>query len=251
MKAFSLENSGALVTGSSKGIGLAIGFGLREAGAKVVFHGTSPRPKEIPDECDYLTADLLQADATRELFRMTVKVRPEINILICNAGSFFDTPFLEMTRGLLEKTIQLNVTAAYFLAQEFARHLVTQKRAGAIVIISSTNGMQAEPDSTAYDTSKGALVMLTKSLAVSLANHGIRVNGVAPGLIRTPLTAKWMETRGDVIAHYEKKILLGRVGTPEDCAGAVVFLCSKAAGYITGHIITVDGGLTTGQVGKM
>jgi NAD(P)-dependent dehydrogenase (short-subunit alcohol dehydrogenase family) len=251
MKTFSLENSAALVTGSSKGIGLAIGLGLREAGAKVVFHGTSPRPNEIPNECDYLTADLLHADATGELFRMAVKVRPEINLLICNAGSFFDTPFLEMTRELLEKTLQLNVACAYFLAQEFAKQLVAQKRAGAIVIISSTNGMQAEADSTAYDTSKGALVMLTKSLAVSLANHGIRVNGVAPGLIRTPLTAKWMETRGDAIAHYEKKILLGRVGTPEDCAGAVVFLCSKAAGYITGHIITVDGGLTTAQVGRM
>ncbi len=251
MRAFSLENSAALVTGSSKGIGLAIALGLREVGAKIVFHGTSPRPKEIPNECDYVTADLFQADGTRELFRMAVKAQPEMNLLVCNAGSFFDKPFLEMTAELWNKTIQLNVTAVYFLAQEFARHLVAQKRAGAIVIISSTNGTQAEADSTAYDTSKGALVMLTKSLAVSLADYDIRVNGVAPGLIRTPLTARWMETRGDVIAHYEKKILLGRVGTPEDCVGAAVFLCSQAAAYVTGQVITVDGGLTTAQVGKM
>jgi len=251
MKSFSLKNNSALVTGSSKGIGLAIGLGLHEAGAKVVFHGTSPRAKEIPKDCNYVTADLLQSDASRKLFQAAVKARPELNLLICNAGSFFDTPFLEMTRTLWEKTMQLNLTATYFLAQEFAKHLVAQKRPGAIVIVSSTNGFQAESDSTAYDTSKGALVMLTKSLAVSLADHGIRVNGVAPGLIRTPLTAKWMATRGDVVAHYEKKILLGRIGAPEDCAGAAVFLCSKAASYITGHILTVDGGLTTGQVGKI
>ena len=125
------------------------------------------------------------------------------------------------------------------------------KGGGAIVIVSSTNGFQAEADSVAYDTSKGGLVMMIRSLAVSLAPHGIRVNGIAPGLIRTPLTQTWMEPRAnDLLKHYERKILLGKVGTPRDCAGAVAFLCSPAASYITGDIITIDGGLTVTQIGR-
>jgi NAD(P)-dependent dehydrogenase (short-subunit alcohol dehydrogenase family) len=93
--------------------------------------------------------------------------------------------------------------------------------------------------------------MLIRSLAVSLAPHGIRVNGIAPGLIKTPLNSQWLEARNsDLPAHYEKKILLGRIGKPEDCAGAVTFLCSEAASYITGEIITIDGGLTVVQIGK-
>jgi NAD(P)-dependent dehydrogenase (short-subunit alcohol dehydrogenase family) len=157
-----------------------------------------------------------------------------------------------MTRERWDKTMQLNLTSAFFTAQAFARRLVAEKRGGSIVITSSTNGFQAEADSCAYDASKGALVMLTKSLAISLADHGIRVNGVAPGLIKTPLTSTWMESRDrSVLDHYEKKILLRRVGTPQDVAGTAVFLCSPAASYITGEIIVIDGGLTTGQIGRM
>lgn len=251
MKTFSLKGRAALVTGSSKGIGLAIGLGLREAGAQVVFHGTSKRPSEITKDCAYVKADLLQEDGSRKLFRTAIRMQPKLDLLVCNAGSFFDTPFREMTRELWDKTIQLNLTATYFLIQEFAKHLAAQKRSGAVVIVSSTNGFQAEADSTAYDTSKGALIALTKSLAMSLADSGIRVNGVAPGLIRTPLTERWLNTRADLKSHYEKKILLGKVGMPDDCSGAVAFLCSRAASYITGHVIVVDGGLTTGQVGKL
>lgn len=174
-----------------------------------------------------------------------------MNLLICNAGSFFDVPFLEMKRELWEKTVQLNLTATYFVAQEFARRMVAKRKAAGIVIVSSTNGTQAEADSTAYDTSKGGLIMMTKSLAMSLAGYGIRVNGLAPGLIRTPLTERWLDQRTDLRGLYEKKILLGEVGVANDCAGAAVFLCSPAASYITGHILTVDGGLTVGQIGKL
>lgn len=248
MKAFSLEGKRALVTGSSQGIGFAIAGGLREAGAAVVYQGLQDRPETIPADSGYVRQDLLEMDAPARL----VEQAGELDILVCNAGSFFDLPVLEMTRERWDKTLQLNLTATFFVAQAFARQCAGAKRPGAIVITSSTNGFQAEADSCAYDSSKGALVMLTRTLAVSLAPHGIRVNGIAPGLIRTPLTSTWLEPRAhDLLKHYEKKILLGEVGRPEDCAGAVVFLCAEAGRYITGEVIVIDGGLTVGQIGEM
>jgi len=145
-----------------------------------------------------------------------------------------------MTRELWAKTIQLNVTATYFVAQEFARQLVAAKRGGSIVITASTNGFQAEADSTATTLPKARSSCLIRSLAVSLADHGIRVNGIAPGLNPHAVERGLDGMRaGDLPAHYEKKILLGRIGNPDDCAG-VVFLCSPAASYLR-EIITIDG----------
>jgi NAD(P)-dependent dehydrogenase (short-subunit alcohol dehydrogenase family) len=249
MKAFSLEGHAALVTGSSQGIGLAIGHALHEAGARVVFHGL---PTSVEGLASYVQADLMQNDGPQRLVDAAFELEPGLDLLICNAGSFFDVPFFEMTRERWDKTIQLNLASVFFTAQVFAKRMVAEKRGGSIVITSSTNGFQAEMDSCAYDASKGALVMLTKSLAVSLADHGIRVNSVAPGLIKTPLTAKVMESEDrSLLDHYEKKILLRRVGAPEDVASAVTFLCSSAASYITGEIIVVDGGLTSCQIGRI
>lgn len=247
MKAFSLEGRAALVTGSSQGIGAAIADGLLESGAAVVRHGLQPEHGIPP----YLCADLTSPEAPADLVSRAFEIQPQLDLLVCNAGSFFDVPFLEMTPSEWDKTLQLNLRATFFLAQAFARRRVALGGGGAIVIVSSTNGFQAEADSVAYDTSKGGLVMMIRSLAVSLAPHGIRVNGIAPGLIRTPLTQTWMEPRAnDLLKHYERKILLGKVGAPRDCAGAVAFLCSPAASYITGDIITIDGGLTVTQIGR-
>ena len=247
MKTLSLENRGALVTGSTRGIGAAIADGLAESGARVVRHGRANTDK-VPEPC--LLCDLLEPDASIGLLDRAFEASPALDILVCNAGSFFDLPFLEMDRERWSKTLKLNVETPYFLIQEFARRLVAGQRGGSVVIIGSTNGIQAEEDSTAYDISKGALAMMTKTLAVALAPHRIRVNCVAPGLIRTPLTAPWMDAQPAKVKHYESNILLGRIGAGEDCAGACVFLCSGAASYITGQTLYVDGGLTAVQIGK-
>ncbi len=249
MPAFSLAGSAALVTGSSSGIGLAIAHGLHAAGAGVVCHGKEATPPALPPGAAYLTEDLLDPAAPARLVGAAFARNPGLDLLVCNAGSFFDEPFLEMDAARFDRTLNLNVRANYFVAQAFARELVARQRPGAILTTCSTNGFQPEDDSTAYDTSKGGMVMLTRTLAHSLAKHRIRVNGIAPGLIRTPLTAGLNDKAK--LKHYEKKTLLGRLGEPDDCAGAAVFLLSPAAAYITGQVLVVDGGLTVGQIGRM
>jgi NAD(P)-dependent dehydrogenase (short-subunit alcohol dehydrogenase family) len=247
MKGFSLEGSAALVTGSSQGIGQAIAACLADCGAQVIHHGLPAAMESVPR---YISGDLVAEDGAAKLINQAFAMEPALDTLVCNAGSFFDVPFLEMTGAQFDKTMSLNVRAVFFLTQAFARHRVALGGGGSIVIVCSTNGFQAEENSVAYDASKGAMVMLTRSLAVSLARHRIRVNGIAPGLIRTPLTAGLEHANAaDAVKVYQKKILLGDLGKPQDCAGAVAFLCSPAASYITGEIIVIDGGLTTSQIG--
>ena len=156
-----------------------------------------------------------------------------------------------MTRERWDLTIDLNLKANYFAIQAFAKKLAAEKRSGSIVVTGSVNGFQAEINSSAYDTSKGGVAMMVRGLAMELADHNISVNGIAPGLIFTPKTRIGFGRNPQRQAHYEKKVLQGRLGEPEDCTGTVVFLLSPASEYITGEMIVVDGGLTVGQVGKM
>ena len=243
---FSLEGRTALVTGSSSGIGLGIARAFQAAGASVLFHSHQPSPLE-----NCLVADLAAPEAPAALIEAAFSRSPGLDLLVSNAGSFFDVPFLEMTPERWEKTIALNLRSGYFAIQAFARRLVREGRKGAVLVTSSTNGLLAEPDSSAYDISKGGLVMLTRTLALSLAPHGIRVNAIAPGLIDTPLSGAWLQGRPGVRKRYEANIPLKRFGTPEDCAAAAVFLCSDAAAYLTGETLVIDGGLTIQQAGQL
>ncbi len=248
LASFSLAGRNAVVTGSSRGIGLACALMMRDAGARVSFHGIETRPETIPGDSPYIEADLARPEDLSRLIRETMENGPAPDLLVSCAGGFFDLPFSEMTPAVWEKTFDVNVRGAYFMAQAFAKR--RGNNGGSIVLVSSTNGYQAEVDSTAYDTSKGALIMMTRTLAMALAPQGIRVNGLAPGLIRTPLTAPWLDSDPALRTHYERKILLNRIGRPEDCASTCVFLCSEAAAYITGQTLVVDGGLTCSQVGR-
>jgi NAD(P)-dependent dehydrogenase (short-subunit alcohol dehydrogenase family) len=251
MNGISLSGRCALVTGSNRGIGRGIAEGFTNAGAEVIFHGKSGRPVDLPEKVLHLNQDLSEPDAATTLIEAAFSNRPNLDILVSNAGSYFDTPFLEMTPARWRKTIDLNLESVYFLVHAFAKRLIKDRRAGAVVIVSSTNAFQSELASTAYDTSKGGLVAMTRALALELAEHQIRVNCLAPGLIRTPLTERWINDRPDRVAHYEKNIPLGRIGDPIDCAGAAVFLASDAAAYITGQVLIVDGGLTAQQIGPL
>jgi len=247
MKPLSLSGSAFLVTGSAQGIGLGAARGLPESEADVVFHGHTARPPDITESESYLTGDLLDSATPADLIAADFDAQPDLDLLVCNAGSFFDLPFLDMNVEAWDRPQNLNVRSTYFTVQAFAPEMVARQRSGAVVITASINGSQAELDSSAGDTSKGALVMMTRTLAP----HGLRVNGIAPGMIRTPLTACWLDAQPARRELYEQRTLLNRIGTAEDCAGAVTFLPSPSSGYVTGPVITTNGGMSISQIGNL
>src|SRR5262249_3165987 len=147
--------------------------------------------KKSGAQAEFVTGDLM-ADTmpvVDRLFADAISSLPGIDILVNNAGTYIDKPFLEMDGETYERVMRLNVAAPYFLTQRFARHWIANKIAGRVLMIGSINGRLAEPTHSCYDTSKGAIDAMVRSLCVSLAPHGIRVNGLAPGLVRTPLTS--------------------------------------------------------------
>jgi NAD(P)-dependent dehydrogenase (short-subunit alcohol dehydrogenase family) len=251
----SLQGHAALVTGSTKGVGRAIAEAYAAAGADVLIHGRSrgAEPDEAVAACrakgveaDFVAADLSQPDADAPLFDAAVAAMPHLDILVNNAGQFFDLPFEEMTRDRFGRTMRLNVESAYFLTQSFAKRWIAQGVRGRVLFIGSINGRLAEPNSTAYDTSKGAVEMMVRTLAVALAPKGIRVNGLAPGLVRTPQT-NWIDTRPEQarwIAHHTPN---GQVPGADVCGPGAVYLVSDAAEHVHGHMLLIDGGMSAWQ----
>jgi NAD(P)-dependent dehydrogenase (short-subunit alcohol dehydrogenase family) len=252
-----LKGHSALVTGSTKGVGRSIVEAFAAAGANVIVHGRSrdANAEEVLTNCrksgaraEFITGDLM-ADTiptVDRLFADALAASSGIDILVNNAGTYIDKPFLEMDGETYDRTMRLNVAAPYFLTQRFARHWIANKVAGRVLMIGSINGRLAEPTHSCYDTSKGAIDAMVRSLCVSLAPHGIRVNGLAPGLVRTPLTSiidhddrfrRWMQL------HTPN----GQVPHSDVCGSGAVYLCSDDAWHVHGQMLLVDGGMSSWQ----
>jgi NAD(P)-dependent dehydrogenase (short-subunit alcohol dehydrogenase family) len=254
----SLSNHSAFITGSTQGIGLSIAKSLSKAGASICLHGLEDR--RVAEEAiatiaeiaqtapNFISADLSAnvSECVDHVFNRAIAANPRIDLLVNNAGTFIDRPFLEMDFETFDKTMKLNVYAYFFLTQKFARYWVDQGILGRVLMIGSINGRLAEPDHAAYDTSKGAVEMIVKTLCVSLAPYKIRVNGLAPGLFETPLTSsalqdsnlkQWMEL------HTPNQTIPG----PEVCGEAAVFLLSDEAWHVNGQMLLVDGGMSIWQ----
>lgn len=252
-----LRGHAALITGSTKGVGRSIVESFAEAGCDVVLHGRQrgPEAEEALAACrkhgvraEFITADLTgPVEATvAQVTRDALAALPAIDILVNNAGSLFDVPFLEMDLERFERTIRLNVTSGYFLTQAFARHWVARSVAGRVLFVGSINGRLAEQVHTAYDTSKGAVEMMVRTLCVALAPHKIRVNGMAPGLVRTPLTSV-LDQRPDFDRWMRIHTPSGEVPHSDVCGPAAVFLASDAAWHVHGQMLLVDGGMSAWQ----
>ncbi|MFI8832489.1 SDR family NAD(P)-dependent oxidoreductase [Streptomyces afghaniensis] len=238
-----LQGKKALVTGATSGIGRAIAVKLAEAGATVYVTG---RRAELGKETvelieqaggtgHFVVADVAKIDDVRKLAEEV----GEVDVLVNNAGIFPFSPTPEQSLDSYEQVFDINVRASYFLTAALAPAMVAKKK-GAIVNVSSVAAQIGTPVGSVYNASKAAMDALTRSWAVEFGAAGVRVNSVAPGPIRTDMA---VDTVGEMFEAFSKNTPLTRAGEPEEIAEAVVFLASDKASYITGAVLTADGGL--------
>jgi 3-oxoacyl-[acyl-carrier protein] reductase len=248
-----LEGKIAIVTGGSRGIGRGIAGAFAREGARVaiVYRGNQAA-------ADSLVQEITQAGGTARAYQADVadhasveacvkKVEEElgpIDILVNNAGVIHDDLFVRLEPADWNKVIQTNLGGTYNFCHTVAFSMM-RRRTGRIINISSVAAEHANPGQSNYAASKGAINSLTRALAVELARRGVTVNAIAPGFIETDMSAPVRNKAGDTIKDM---IPMRRIGTPEDIARVAVFLASADSAYITGQILTVDGGLSLGAV---
>lgn len=241
------------ITGSTTGIGYAIAESFARAGARLAINshladdgGAVARLSQLSD-CIFIQSDLSTVAGARGFIAAAHAHFGRIDTLVNNAGGYFDAPFAELDETAFERSMSLNVRGYLFAAQAFAAQLAQGQQGASIICVGSTNSRAAEMNSVIYDSSKGAVLMMIRSLAVTLARQGVRVNGIGPGIIQTPLTAAGLSQPG-VEQTLQRQIPLGRIGQPEDIGAAAVFLASEGARYITGQMLYIDGGILAQQM---
>jgi 3-oxoacyl-[acyl-carrier protein] reductase len=229
-----------LVTGGSRGIGLAIATAFKEAGDQVaVTYNTSPPPEGfLGVQCDI--TDQAQVDAA---FDTIAEQHGPVEVLVANAGITRDTLLLRMSDDDWDAVLQTNLTGSFRVARRAAKGML-RLRKGRIVFISSVVGMLGSPGQVNYAASKSGLIGMARSIARELGSRGITANVVAPGFVETDMTAVLPE---ETQKQYLSQIPLGRFGLTEEIANAVRWLSSEEAGYITGAVIPVDGGIGMGN----
>lgn len=238
----------AVVTGGGKGIGKAIALGMAECGVKVVVTArTEVEIKAVAEEitekggeATYVVTDLTQKDQLDRLVAATLDTYQQIDFLVNNAARSFMRPLMELREDGFDKIFDTNVKAVFLLSRLVAGHMKGQG-GGKIVNISTVGAVRGGAGMGIYHSSKAALNMLTKCMAVEWAPFGIAVNAVGPGFTRTEFS-KPIWTNPEINQQIPQRVPLGRIGEPEEMVGAVLFLCSEDASYMTGGCIYVDGG---------
>ena len=241
-----LQGKVALVSGGAGGIGSAIVRRFAQEGAQVLIvdidEAGGHRLEQSVPGARYAQGDLTRPGVAADMVKTAVECFGRLDILVNNAGITHAAHFLELTEADFDRVMALNLRAYFTLGQAAARQMVAQGGGGAIVNMSSVNALLIIPDQIAYAVSKGGVNQLTRGMAVSLVEHGIRVNGIGPGTIATDLARKAVLGSEAARRKIMSRTPMKRLGEPEEIASVALFLASDDSSYITGQIIYPDGG---------